>query len=247
MEPQALVTADVNAASPTSSLYPTTAKHHRAVEQRQRHFWVLRQLCRWWKFWTRHDRVASYEIGGGPVTAVAGYVSGDGPVQEGTRGPVSFMGGDGKTDFGSPQVYPVLPDNQTITSLALAENLDGNGSLDFVAGDISGWVYVAGVFNNAWVVQSLDLPATVSGYPVATSVAVADFNGDGSPDIVVARRLHVGRQRIRVPEQWQRHLRGRPDLRRRRSPYVGGRGEPQSRTAVPTSSRPTRTARCRFC
>jgi hypothetical protein len=129
--------------------------------------------------------LASYEIDGAPVTATAGYVSGQ--VWEGTRGPFSFMEGDGKTDFGSPQIDYILPDNQTITSLALAENVDGNGYLDFVAGDTSGGVYVGGVFNNAWVVQALELPATVAAYPVTTSAAVANLNGDGSPDIVVTR------------------------------------------------------------
>src|SRR5262249_31915145 len=80
----------------------------------------------------------------------------------------------------------VRPDNSPVTSLALAD-VYGNGTLDLVGTDQDGTVFVAGPGNGSpfGAVQTLNTPALWAN-PGLSAMAVADFNGDGKPDIVVA-------------------------------------------------------------
>jgi len=127
---------------------------------------------------------------GDPSTCVAvGDFNGDGDqdlaVGTGSEGPgaVSVLLGDGAGGFGAPSTHPVTP---APTSIALSD-LNGDGKQDIVSANLKTSLPGAGS-----VTVLLGDGAGGFGAPTYSlddtfraGVAVADFNGDGKPDLAV--------------------------------------------------------------
>ncbi len=132
-----------------------------------------------------------YATGNGPVALVVADFDGDGnldlAVANSTDGTVSILLGNGDGTFNTRVSYSVTPLNSS-TSLAVADfNTDGIPDLAVAGSPASGGAVVIlkgdgnGAFTNI----------TSSGIAVGnapSSIAVGDFNGDGSLDFAVANK-----------------------------------------------------------
>jgi hypothetical protein len=112
---------------------------------------------------------------------------------DGTVGVYRNLGTNGTltgTSFASPVVLTVAGGANSVSGLALAD-LAGDGQLDILVGGYS--LNHVAIFQNFSSPGSLttnsfggEVDLAVSGYP--SSIAVADLDGDGLPDIVTANQ-----------------------------------------------------------
>ncbi len=133
----------------------------------------------------------AYRIGDYAQALVLGDFNGDGKVDvaaAGFFGSVSVLNGNGDGTLATPVGYPTL---LYPSSLAVAD-LDGDGKLDLVVGyqdmpgELNPGLSTLRNLGNGTFAARVDLPVDLgSGL---WSVAVADFNGDGRPDIAAVAR-----------------------------------------------------------
>jgi len=141
---------------------------------------------------------ADYFVPGAPLSVSAADFNGDGAIDlvvgivgDNNTGPVAFLPGDGKGNFGSPITSPFevnVPTGFATTSLVAAD-LNGDGLPDLVvidqfsnAGVLSYLNQGGGIFKQAQVVAE-DNPGFFF------DAKVGDLNEDGCPDIVAAETV----------------------------------------------------------
>ncbi len=137
----------------------------------------------------------SYTFSGSPAASAmaTGDFNGDGTldvavVNNGLSGSVSVLLGNGDGTFQAPVNYAAGDAPQSIA----VTDINGDGHQDLVLALRSGAVVVLvgngdGTFQPMLSFGSTDLPGTSGGGMV--SVGVADLNGDGRPDVIVADGL----------------------------------------------------------
>jgi hypothetical protein len=129
--------------------------------------------------------VKTYKLGTSLATGVAiGDLNHDGKpdLVVAAFGRIVVLLGKGDGTFGAAVSFPVL--DFGFNSLALAD-MNGDGNLDVVAcGDQSVVVFLGNGKGRLGTAQ--EYYSGVSSGGIANSVAVADLNGDGKPDVAVA-------------------------------------------------------------
>ena len=138
--------------------------------------------------------------GSGPARVLIGDLDGDGEPDlvvlkgsDGTVGVYRNLGTNGPlaaTSFAPPVVLTIAGGASSVSGLALAD-LAGDGRLDIIVGGYS--LNRIAIFQNFSSPGSLttnsfggEVDLAVNGYP--SSIAVADLDGDGLPDIVTANQ-----------------------------------------------------------
>jgi hypothetical protein len=133
----------------------------------------------------------TYPVGRGPITVAVADVNGDGKpdliVANSVDNTVSVLLSNGDGTFGPQKTYTVGQDQYPV-SVAVVD-VNGDGKPDLITANQTG--NTVSVLLNSGNGTFQDSPSylaqhtfTVGPYPV--SVAVADVNGDGKPDLAVA-------------------------------------------------------------
>jgi hypothetical protein len=121
------------------------------------------------------------------VVANCGTNTNDHCISTSNSGNVGVLIGNGDGTFQAVKTYVTGGGGFGVTSVAVADL--GNGKLDLiVAGDCSGGGCVGVLLGNGDGTFQTELTSNGSGGVSALSVAVADVNGDGHPDAVVANQ-----------------------------------------------------------
>jgi hypothetical protein len=135
--------------------------------------------------------------GGTPVGVAVGKFTGDGKLDIVTanfNGTVSFLAGNGDGSFGGPIVSTV---SSRLTSVAVGD-FDHDGTLDLAVGTDSGVDVLQGNGNGTFQVKQVvpffyDPQDPSAGTVPVNAVQVADFQGNGTLDILGDDRLLLGK------------------------------------------------------
>jgi len=148
----------------------------------------------------------TYSVGSQPTDIIAGDFDGDGKLDLATAdsgdNTVTILYGDGLGGFGDTQVLQLPVVSQQPTSLVAAKfNSKVNNDVDFAVANAAtdNVSMILGEGNRTFQINDpivvRELPQITVASEYMTSVATADFNGDGLPDLVVA---NIGDPRITV-------------------------------------------------
>ena len=130
--------------------------------------------------------------GSGPRSVVVADVNGDGKpdlvVGNYNSGNVSVQLGNGSGGFTAAANSPFATAGSSVSSVAVAD-VNGDGKPDIIASNYSSGTVSVLVGNGAGnFTLTTDTPVSTGSH--AYSVAVADVNGDGRPDIITANRYN---------------------------------------------------------
>jgi hypothetical protein len=134
---------------------------------------------------------ATYSVGPLPTYVLAADVNGDGwpdlvSVENLSRGTLTVLTNDGTGNF----VLSAILNVGTNPVCVVAVDVNGDGSLDLVCADFGGSSRFAALTiltNDGTGVFGSNATVSLPSSPV--SLAAADVNGDGSPDLIVANQV----------------------------------------------------------